>query len=124
MNAYTFNQLPYLVRRPEVVRCGFKLHTIKALVREGVFRPVPVGRHYYYRRAEVAPLIGVPVDWTAFDRLPDLLRRGHLLGLGLGRHCIERLRLDGRLGVLDDRAPRKRFYKFDAAELVGRNGQD
>jgi hypothetical protein len=124
MNAYAFNQLPYLLRLRQVLACGFKAHTVLDLVREQTLHPVSTGRHNYYRRAEIGPLIGVPVDWQGFDRLPELLRRGHLVGLGIESRCIERLRLDGRLGVLNDRAPRKRFYKFDAAELVGRNGQD
>jgi hypothetical protein len=121
MNVHQFNQLPYLLRRGRVCECGFAEFIVRSLARDGALQPIDAGgHHFYYRRSELAPFLGYVMDWRPFDQLGCLIHSGDLVRAGLQRRDINRLVENGLLGVVNHDVPRRCFYKFDLATLVGR----
>lgn len=121
MTHQEFNELPWLMRRAQVLKCGLIAHDLAWLVQEGhlVCLQVHPTADFYYQRASIAPLVGLAMDWSRFDQWPALLGRQHLVECGLNEGDLKLLTDSGALRRLDGHSPSK-WFKHELAELVGK----
>lgn len=120
-----FQALPYLLRLRQVRALGLARHDVRGMVLEGRLRVVlvPGAKQWFYRKCDLAPVLGVTMDWSEWDdprQFPLLLGSKHLLRVGLGHESIEQAVRNGLLGQARD-GQRRKFYKWEVGQLIGRN---
>ena len=120
MKPADFHRLPHPLTRRQVLRhCLISDWTLRKMVGSGAVRTVRVGATHRYVRASLAPLLGVVMDWSDWNRWPALLRPAHLLELGLTYERIDWMVRHGVLPKIKGMG-HSQFPKVSVGKLIGK----
>lgn len=121
MTQDTFNELPLLLRRSQVLEAlpSWDADTLYAYREDEdlrTFQPDPESSFAYYYKSDVARIHGrgleVCIEW---EELPEWLRRREFMDVtGLARHALDRACATGMLAAIRRRDDgNRRFYRED-----------